>query len=79
MKLKRFIIAKLSTKPELYEKLGYVPKTVKRGDDEYMIVVSGVSDTGMMLQAFPNYKSMPSQFICHVVWRTFCSLTRKKA
>lgn len=25
---------------------GYVPKTVKKGDDEYMIVVQGVPDTG---------------------------------
>jgi len=26
---------------------GYVPKTVKKGDEEYMIVVSGVKDTGL--------------------------------
>jgi len=26
---------------------GYVPKTVKKGEDEYMIVVSGVKDTGL--------------------------------
>jgi len=26
---------------------GYVPKTVKKGEDEYMIVVSGVQDTGL--------------------------------
>eukprot|EP00092_Neocalanus_flemingeri_P036308 GFUD01039530.1.p1 GENE.GFUD01039530.1~~GFUD01039530.1.p1 ORF type:complete len:1126 (-),score=436.20 GFUD01039530.1:24-3401(-) len=26
---------------------GYVPKTVKKGQDEYMIVVSGVQDTGL--------------------------------
>jgi len=26
---------------------GYIPKTVTKGDDEYMIVVSGVKDTGL--------------------------------
>merc|ERR1712241_346269 len=26
---------------------GYVPKTVSKGEDEYMIVVSGVKDTGL--------------------------------
>jgi hypothetical protein len=26
--------------------LGYVPKTIKKGEDEYMIVVQGVQDTG---------------------------------
>ena len=26
---------------------GYVPKTVKKGEDEYAIIVSGVKDTGL--------------------------------
>ena len=26
--------------------VGYVPKTIKKGEDEYMIVVQGVQDTG---------------------------------
>ena len=28
---------------------GYVPQTVKKGDEEYLIVVEGVKDTGEFL------------------------------
>ncbi len=28
------------------DSVGYVPKTIKKGEDEYMIVVEGVKDTG---------------------------------
>ncbi len=32
-----------------YKFVGYVPKTIKKGEDEYMIVVEGVKDTGNSL------------------------------
>ena len=31
--------------------LGYVPQTVKKGNEEYMIVVQGVADTGEIMSA----------------------------
>jgi hypothetical protein len=36
--------------------VGYVPKTIKKGEDEYMIVVQGVQDTGTIIKGAHLFK-----------------------
>jgi len=40
---------------------GYVPKTVSKGEDEYMIVVSGVKDTGLCGGYWGNTETLGSR------------------
>ena len=40
---------------------GYVPKTVSKGEDEYMIVVSGVKDTGLCGGYWGNTENLGSR------------------
>ena len=40
---------------------GYVPKTVKKGNEEYMIVVSGVKDTGLCGGYWGNTENLGSR------------------
>jgi len=40
---------------------GYVPKTVQKGEDEYMIVVSGVKDTGLCGGYWGNTETLGSR------------------
>lgn len=40
---------------------GYVPKTVKKGDEEYVIVVSGVADTGLCGKYWGDLTNLPSR------------------
>jgi len=40
---------------------GYTPKTVKKGDDEYMIVVQGVQDTGLCGKYWGDLSNLPSR------------------
>jgi len=40
---------------------GYIPKTVKKGDDEYVIVVSGVPDTGLCGKYWGDLTNLPSR------------------
>lgn len=40
---------------------GYVPKTVKKGEDEYVIVVSGVADTGLCGNYWGDLNNLPSR------------------
>jgi len=42
-------------------KPGYVPKTVKKGEDEYVIVVSGVADTGLCGKYWGGLTNLPSR------------------
>jgi len=40
---------------------GYVPKTVKKGEDEYVIVVTGVADTGLCGKYWGGLTNLPSR------------------
>merc|ERR1712212_901313 len=40
---------------------GYIPKTVTKGEDEYMIVVSGVKDTGLCGGYWGNTENLGSR------------------
>lgn len=40
---------------------GYVPKTIKKGEDEYMIVVQGVQDTGLCGKYWGDLNNLPSR------------------
>jgi len=46
--------------PAKFEK-GYTPKTVKKGEDEYVIVVHGVADTGLCGNYWGDLTSLPSR------------------
>jgi len=40
---------------------GYVPQTVKKGNEEYMIVVQGVADTGLCGKYWGDLSNLPSR------------------
>ena len=40
-------------------KPGYVPPTVKKGDEEYAIIVSGVKDTGLCGKYWSDMDHLP--------------------
>ncbi|XP_023338617.1 nucleolar and coiled-body phosphoprotein 1 isoform X2 [Eurytemora carolleeae] len=40
---------------------GYVPQTVKKGDEEYLIVVEGVKDTGLCGKYWGDLTNLPSR------------------
>ncbi len=52
--------------------LGYVPKTVKKGEDEYVVIVQGVQDTGkwdygsVLLSLIGVYNIQFNRIICKV-------------
>ena len=43
-----------------------MPKTVKKGEDEYVIVVQGVQDTGRLIDNLFIYKSIFSSILIYV-------------
>jgi len=40
---------------------GYVPKTVKKGEDEYVVIVQGVQDTGLCGKYWGDTTNLPSR------------------
>jgi len=46
--------------PNKFEK-GYVPKTVKKGEDEYVVIVQGVQDTGLCGKYWGDTTNLPSR------------------